>query len=171
MLLGLVTLIAGLLISASLVAWMSPTIAGLMMAAFLSWGSGQLSAGLALRRAGLLQTPEEVAQPPIVARANQWRDALSPAAAPGADGLRILHYDRELRELHARFLPTPVERHRGDIDAGRAAASARLDEALSIGDAVAWLKPVERLAVLADRTLIARLAALPMTGSETDDTC
>ena len=40
--LGIVRLVAGLLISPSLVAWMSPTIAGLMFAIFISWASGQL---------------------------------------------------------------------------------------------------------------------------------
>src|SRR5207248_1530709 len=63
--LGLVTLVAGLLISPSLVAWMSPTIAGLILAVFISWASGQLSIGLALKRLGLLLTPEESAPPPI----------------------------------------------------------------------------------------------------------
>lgn len=161
MLLGFVTLVAGLLISPSLVAWMSPTIAGLLLAALLTWGSGQRSFGLALRRAGLLLTPEETTPPPIVQKAARWRDDLSASAEPGVDGLEILHRDPELRRLHMRFLPALVERRRGDIDESRATASAKLDEALSIDEAVAWLKPAERIAVLLDRTLLARLAALP----------
>jgi membrane glycosyltransferase len=166
MLLGLVTLVAGFLISPSLVAWMSPTIAGLLLAALLTWGSGQLSVGLALRRAGLLLTPEETAPPPIVRQSGQWRDDLTPAAEPGADGLHILHRDAELRALHARFLPASVDRRRGDIDQSRATASAKLDEAVSIDEAVAWLKPAERNAVLLDRGLLGRLAALPLGAGE-----
>ena len=42
---GLLTLVAGLSISPSLVAWMSPTILGLLLAIFLSWGTGLLSVG------------------------------------------------------------------------------------------------------------------------------
>jgi membrane glycosyltransferase len=161
MLLGFVTLVAGLLISPSLVAWMSPTIAGLLFAALLTWGSGQRSVGLALRRAGLLLTPEETATPHVVGQAARWRGQLAPAAAVDADGLRMLHGDPELRAWHVRFLPAPVERPRGDIDESRATASAKLDEAHSIDEAVAWLKPAERIAVLLDRALLDRLAALP----------
>ena len=168
MLLGFVTLVAGLLISPSLVAWMSPTIAGLLLAALLTWGTGQLSIGLALRRRGLLLTPEETSPPPIVRDAARWRQELARVAAPGTDGLAILHRDRVLRELHARFLPAPFERRRGEIDQSRATASAKLAEALSIEEAVAWLKPSERIAVLLDRSLLDWLATLPVAGGQAD---
>jgi membrane glycosyltransferase len=166
MALGFVTLVAGLLISPSLVAWMSPTIAGLLLAALLTWGTGQLSAGLALRRRRLLLTPEETSPPRIVQQAASWREDLATAAAPGADGLMILHRNPELRLLHARFLPAPVERRRGDIDQSRATASAKLAEARSIEEAVAWLKPAERVAVLLDRSLLDWLATLPVAAGE-----
>jgi membrane glycosyltransferase len=168
MALGFVTLVAGLLISPSLVAWMSPTIAGLLLAALLTWGTGQLSAGLALRRRRLLLTPEETSPPPIVQQAASWREALATAAAPDHDGLMILHRDPELRRLHTRFLPAPVERRRGDIDQSRATASAKLAEALSIEEAVSWLKPAERMAVLLDRSLLDWLATLPGAADEPD---
>jgi membrane glycosyltransferase len=160
-LLGLMSLVAGLLIAPSLVAWMSPTIAGLLLAALLIWASGQLALGLALRRAGLLLTPEETSPPLIVGQAVRWREELAPAAAAGADGLRILHRDPELRELHKRFLPEAIERRRGEIDESRATASAKLADAMSVEEAVAWLRPAERNAVLLDRTLLDWLATLP----------
>jgi membrane glycosyltransferase len=161
MLLGFVTLVAGLLISPSLVAWMSPTIAGLIFAALLTWGSAQRSIGLGLRRKGLLLTPEETNPPPLIGQAAVWREKLAPAAVPDTDWLKILHRDAELREWHTRFLPSSANRRRGDIDESRIIASAKLDEARSIDEAIAWLKPAERVAVLLDRSLIARLAALP----------
>jgi membrane glycosyltransferase len=165
-LLGFMTLVAGLLIAPSLVAWMSPTIAGLLLAAVLIWVSGRLAAGLALRRLGLLLTPEETAPPAIVAHAARWREDLAPAIAPGTDGLRILHQDRELRELHKRLLPEATERRRGEVDESRATASAKLADALSVEEAVAWLKPPERIALLLDRSLLDWLATLPATGGE-----
>ena len=67
---AVLSLVAGLSISPSLVAWMSPTILGLILAIFLSWGTGLRGVGVALRRAGLLVTPEERVPPPVVARAN-----------------------------------------------------------------------------------------------------
>jgi membrane glycosyltransferase len=161
MLLGFMTLVAGLLIAPSLVAWMSPTIAGLLLAAVLIWGSGQLVAGVALRRAGLLLTPEETTPPAIVGQAARWREDLAPAICAGTDGLRILHGDREMRELHKRFLPEAIERRRGEIDETRATASAKLADALSAEEAVAWLKPAERIALLLDRSLLDWFATLP----------
>jgi membrane glycosyltransferase len=74
----------------------------------------------------------------------------------------VLHRDREMRDLHTRFLPASVERPRGHIDESRATASAKLDDAVSIDEAIAWLKPAERVAVLLDRALLNRLAALPV---------
>jgi membrane glycosyltransferase len=167
-LLGLMTLVAGLLIAPSLVAWMSPTIAGLVLAAILIWASGQLALGLALRRAGLLLTPEESNPPAIVGQAARWRNVLAPAVAAGTDGLRILHRDRELRELHKRFLPEAIERRRGEIDQNRATASAKLADALTIEEAAAWLRPTERMAVLLDRSLLDWLATLPTAANVTD---
>ena len=49
--LGVISLIAALLISPSLAAWMSPTIAGLILAIPLSWGTGLKSVGMVFRRA------------------------------------------------------------------------------------------------------------------------
>src|SRR5580658_6068952 len=72
-LLGLITLFAAALISPSLIVWMSPTIAGLILSIPLSWASGQLWLGLGLRRLGLLRTPEETSPPQVVERANALR--------------------------------------------------------------------------------------------------
>ena len=69
-LLGVITLFAAALISPSLVVWMSPTIAGLILSIPLSWASGNLTIGLAMRRIGLLRTPEETSPPAVVGRAN-----------------------------------------------------------------------------------------------------
>ena len=67
---------------AFVVAWMSPTILGLLLAIFLSLGQpGGRSIGLALRRAGLLLTPEEQMTPPVVARANFLAGELPGATA------------------------------------------------------------------------------------------
>jgi membrane glycosyltransferase len=145
---------------------MSPTIAGLLLAAVLIWVSGQLAVGLSLRRAGLLLTPEETSPPGIVGQAGHWRNALAPATAAGADGLRILHRDRELRDLHKRLLPEQTERRRGEIDESRATASAKLADAASVEEAVAWLRPAERVAVLLDRNLLDWLATLPVAGGD-----
>ncbi len=159
--LGVVTLFAGLLISPSLVAWMSPTIAGLLLAILLSWASGQLGIGLFLKRFGLLTTPEERSPPPIASRANLLARDLASAGYDDADGLLALYHDPALRELHESFLPDTPSRPRGDVDVDHALAVAKLTDAATVAEACAWLKRKERVAVLSDRALLSLLARLP----------
>ena len=161
--LGFVTLIAGLLISPSLVAWMSPTIAGLILAIFLSWGSGMLSLGLALKRMGLLLTPEETTPPPVATRANGLAAELASANLDEADGILAIHADPEFRAMHEAFLPPYRPHVRGVVDPDRAVAEAKLNDADSAEEAARWLRPKERNVVLQDRALIALLARLPRT--------
>jgi membrane glycosyltransferase len=160
-LMGLLTLVAGLMISPSLVAWMSPTIGGLVLAVLLSWASGQKSIGLALRRVGLLVTPEEAAQPSIAKQANQLTHELEKSNVDGADSLRALHDDPAFRAAHEAMLPPGRRRHRGEIDVDRAMAETKLVEAETIGEAVSWLKPKERMVALGDRALLALIGSLP----------
>ncbi len=69
--------------------------------------------------------------------------------------------DPALRAIHELFLPEAPRHRRGEVDVDVAMATAKLNDAQTIEDACAWLKPRERLAVLADRALIAMLARLP----------
>ena len=165
-LLGLVTLFAAWLISPSLVVWMSPTIAGLILAIPLSWASGQLWIGVALRKLGLLTTPEETAPPPIVLRSNALADELAMSGADSEDGLRAVHCSQVFRAQHELFLPTASRRRRGEIDVEEAVAAAKLNEARTYEEAAGWLKPKERMALLNDRALIAMLARLPSEAAQ-----
>ncbi|MBK9083045.1 MAG: glucans biosynthesis glucosyltransferase MdoH [Rhizobiales bacterium] len=159
-LLGLVTLFAGLLIAPSLVAWMSPTIAGLILAIVLSWGTAQLGVGLALKRIGLLRTPEEVAPPPIAVAANRLTAELAALNEDEIDGLAAIHGDPQFRRAHEAILPAAAHRHRGDITVERAMAEAKLADARSVEEAARWLQPKERMVVLHDRALIDVLTRL-----------
>ncbi len=159
-LLGFVTLFAAALISPSLVVWMSPTIAGLILSIPLSWASGQLWLGLGMRRLGLLRTPEETSPPPVVERANALAAELALVGRDDDDALRAIHADQDLRAIHEAFLPEAPRHRRGDVDVDGAVAAAKLNDAETIEDACAWLKPRERVAVLNDRALIAMLARL-----------
>ena len=161
MALGVVTLFAAGLISPSLVIWMSPTIAGLVLSIPLSWASGQMWIGVGLRRLGLLVTPEEVTTPSIIARANALAAELALTGHDDDDGLRAIAAEAEFRRVHEAFLPDAVRHRRGEIDVDEAVAVAKLNDARSVEEACAWLKPKERLAVLGDRALIALLARLP----------
>ncbi len=159
--LGFATGVSAFLISTSLFLWMSPTILGLLLAIPLSWLTGTLVAGLALKRHRLLATPEETAPPPIVERANALQAELARLGFDDEDGLRALHEDPELRGEHEAMLPPAVLRRRGDIDPDRVLAQAKIVEAETIDDAVRWLKPKERMVVLHDRALIDLAMRLP----------
>ncbi len=159
--LGVLSLMAGLLISPSLVGWMSPTIAGLILAIFLSWASGQRSIGLALRRIGLLVTPEETAPPPIASRANGLSDALAAEGGDEVDGLKVVHDNPNFRAAHETFLPPAARRRKGEFTPERALAEAKLNDAETIEDAASWMSAKERMVLLHDRALIDLLARLP----------
>jgi membrane glycosyltransferase len=158
--LGVITGISAFMIATSLFAWMSPTIIGLVLAIPLSWASGQLAIGLWLKRRGLLLTPEEGAPPEVATRANALQTQNARLGFDDADALRAIHGDPALRQAHEDMLP-PGETHRhGRFDPDHVMAQAKLVEAETIDEAVAWLKPKERMALLHDRALIELLATL-----------
>jgi membrane glycosyltransferase len=161
MALGVLTLFAGLLISPSLVAWMSPTIAGLILAIPISWLTSQRWLGLVFRRAGVLVTPEETTTPPIAKRGKALSKALARGGEDEVNGLFALHADPELRTLHEEWLPARKPRQRGVISTDRAMAEAKIADAETIEDAVKWLNRGERLVTLSDRALIGMIARLP----------
>src|SRR5215210_5071211 len=158
--LGLLTGVSAFMIATSLFLWMSPTIVGLILAIPLSWLSGRLGAGLALKRLGLLMIPEETRTPPVVQRANALLVENRRLGFDDADGLLALYQDARLRQSHEAMLPPAPARRRGDIDPERVIAQAKIMDAATIHDAVHWLKPKERMVVLHDRALIDQLTRL-----------
>jgi len=167
-LLGLITLFAAALISPSLVVWMSPTIAGLILSIPLSWASGNLTLGLAMRRIGLLRTPEETTPPAVVERANLLAAELLLSGHDHDDALKAIATDPALRVVHESFLSEAPRHRRGEVEVEVAVATAKLNDAQTLEDARAWLSPRERVAVLGDRALIAMLARLPSAAERPD---
>jgi membrane glycosyltransferase len=159
--LGIVTGLSAFLIATSLFAWMSPTILGLVLAIPISWISGQLELGLALKRRGLLLTPEEGQPPAIATRATALQAEFAIDGYDDADGLVALHADEAFRERHIEMLPPAIRRKRGDVDAEQVVAQAKIVQAETLAEAVSWLKPKERMIVLHDRALVGLLASLP----------
>src|SRR5579871_362716 len=123
-LLGVITLFAAALISPSLVVWMSPTIAGLILSIPLSWASGNLTIGLAMRRIGLLRTPEETSPPAVVSRANELAAELELTGRDHDDALQAISSDPALRVLHESFLAEAARHKRGEVEVDTAVAAA-----------------------------------------------
>jgi membrane glycosyltransferase len=153
-LLGILTGLSAFLIATSLFLWMSPTILGLVLAIPISWLSGSLAAGLALRRLGLLQTPDEYRPPEIVEKANQLQRANATLGFDDEDALSVLHRDTAFRDRHEAMLPHRSHRARGEFEADRVMAEAKIIDAETLDEATTWLKPRERMIVLNDRALL-----------------
>ena len=158
--LGVVTGISAFMIATSLFAWMSPTILGLVLAIPLSWASGQLAFGLALKRWKLLLTPEEGEPPEVATRANQLQDEFAKMGFDDADGLAALHADSGLRDAHLAMLPPAISRPEGQFEVEHVMAQAKVVGAKSIDEAKVWLKPKESMTLLHDRALVTLLANL-----------
>ena len=141
---------------------MSPTIAGLILSIPLSWASGQLWIGVALAQ----DRPVDDARGDPHARrssrapTNWRRNSRGPDTTARTDFGRSWR-TRNSAQAHEFFLPEAGRRRRGEIDVEDAVATAKLNDARSLDEACAWLKPKERLAVLNDRALISLLARLP----------
>jgi membrane glycosyltransferase len=166
MLFGIFAGLSAFMIAPSLFGWMSPTILGLVLAIPISAGSGKLTLGLALKRAGLLLTREETTPPPIATRANALMLDYQAMGHDDANAVHALHGNPALRETHEAMLPQGRRRRRGDIDRDRAVAEAKMTDAESVEDLMEWLHPKETMVVLHDRALLAMLARLP-TRAET----
>ena len=163
-----IALTAGLmLISMPVVAWMSPTLVGLIAALPLSAASGSLVLAKVARFFGLLTIPEEIATPRVI----EVRDAFE--AGLGATIARVtierLLLDEDARQRHfAAVLPRPPG-PRGRPDVPLLSARAKIGDARNTAEALGWLSPPERLAVLGDHDLFHSLARLASPGEHTPD--
>jgi len=155
---GLVVAIVLLAVSPPLFAWMAPALAGLMLALPLSAASGSVALGKALRTFGLLVVPEEVAVPRVIALRNEIEHRLEPWLE-SVTIERLLHDDLARQRHFAAVQPRPPA-SRGKPDVMFMTARAKLGDAQSGAEALAWLTPQERMAVLGDRDLFHVLARL-----------
>ncbi|WP_245295788.1 glucans biosynthesis glucosyltransferase MdoH [Methylobacterium sp. C1] len=163
-LLGLVAGVAAFAIATSLFLWMSPTILALVLAIPISWASGHLGLGLALKRRLLLATPEEAAPPEIAVRAAALAARNAERGFDDAEALAAVHADPDLARAHGQMLPPGHRRPRGAIDPDHTLATAKICEAETVAEAQAWLSPKERMALLHDRALVDRLVRLDASG-------
>ena len=156
--LGLLLGIGAWAVSLHLVLWMTPVVLGLLLAIPLAAVTGQRRAGWALRKIGLLGTPEETAPPGVLARATELARQFEHDADSNA--LARLLDDPNLLAAHVAMLP-PSRRPRIDpIDATLLVARTKLDEARSLTTAWSELTRAEQLAVLTDEPALERLVAL-----------
>ena len=156
---GVLTGVIAYFISPTLLAWLTPTLAGLLLAIPLSKMSGSVRTGRVMHALGLLRTPEEKQAPPVIQRRDEL---LAQANELARDGLRYLAADRQARYAHiSGNLPRPAE-SRGHPDPHRLTAEQKVHDAATLNEALAWLGPAEKVHVAGDPRLLERLAELPL---------
>jgi membrane glycosyltransferase len=146
------------LLSPTLLAWLSPTLAGLLLAVPLSKISGSTGAGRVLAKLRLLSTPEEREIPELMRRRDELVHQATP---PPREGLRYIARNRQAMLAHiAGNLPRPNET-RGHPDPHRLTAHHKVMDAQSLHEALSWLTPAERIHVAGEPRLLEHLSGLP----------
>ena len=144
------TLILARLDPAQLV-WLSPILAGLILAPLTSRWSASPVLGRWIRLHNLLVTPEERQVPPIMAEAASLGYQFAAAIGP-AEPFARLQDDPEAAARHAALLPVPVEAPLAQrLDA--LTARAKIDAAGPGPEGLALLTEAERMALLTDPAL------------------
>jgi membrane glycosyltransferase len=137
---------------------MSPALLGLVLALPLSAASGSVFLAKLARVFGCLTIPEEVTVPRVIALRDEAEARLDDLLA-GITIERLLS-DEVARQRHfAAVLPRPPAT-RGHPDVMFITARAKLGDAHTAAEALSWLSPPERLAVLGDRDLFQVLVRL-----------
>jgi membrane glycosyltransferase len=155
---GVLTGVIAYLISPTLFLWLTPTLAGLLLAIPLSKMSGSVLVGKLMHSLGILRTPEEKHAPWVIQRRDEL---MAKANEPARDALRYLATDRQARYAHITGnLPRPAET-RGHPDPHRLTAEQKVHDASTLTEAMTWLGPAEKVHVAGDPRLLERLAELP----------
>jgi membrane glycosyltransferase len=162
-LVGVVLAVAAYAVSPVALAWMAPVVVGLILAIPVSAATGWQKLGEAMRRLGLLVTPEELEPPAVLQRANELTYEWTLTRPQITDALGHLASDARLRALHATMLLPSHEHRKGEYDADMLLGLAKLDDAESLEDAAALLSHREKLAVLSHRISFERLCQLMRT--------
>lgn len=167
MMVGAILAVAAGAISWSLLAWMSPALLSMLIAAPVGKFLGSNTAGDWMRRRRLLGTPEERCAPDI-ARAAAAAVVDLQAAAPAPAGLAALVADPAALARHVAWLDVRTERRRGEPDPTLAAAWLRVTEGAELHE----LDDKQSHAILASAGLLRRIvegersAAVTRIGSQ-----
>ena len=132
-------------VSEALFLWMLPVLLGLGLAIPLVAFTSSRAAGQALRRLGMLGTPEERQAPAVLLRAAALSRELRRSAEPA---IPHLLRDPALLARHRDMLPPPRCRGEGTVDPALAIGLAKIADADTVAQAAASLSRAEAAAVL-----------------------
>jgi membrane glycosyltransferase len=149
---GLLMGLCAYAVSLPLLLWMSPVIAGLVLAVPLGMLTSRWSGPLSL-----FATPEDHHPPPVVYRANELTRC---ARIELTGALQQLRNDTELLKWHLDSVPPENHHKLGPIDVSLATARAKIERCGSFDEAVNWLDKSEIRAVLNNASTLECVLAL-----------
>jgi membrane glycosyltransferase len=152
---GIAMAISAYAVSLPLLLWMMPVVLGLLMAIPLATISGSARTKIA---SVLFKTPEETSPPAVLLRSNELVRSFGQALpCPFLE----LCSNADLLKAHLINLADPKPRSRGEIDFQLAIARAKIEDAETFEEAVAFLNSREKFAVLNSRNVFDALMSLP----------
>ncbi|MFN2349037.1 MAG: glucans biosynthesis glucosyltransferase MdoH [Thioalkalivibrio sp.] len=149
--------------------WTLPVTAGLMSSALLSWVSGKRWPGQALKRVGILRTPEETRQNEILSSLEQHLASLKAGGSKDGSEARTsfseMLSDPDFCKWHcAQLQSTHVGEAR--FDPSLVLAGAKSERATSMESLEAWMTPAETLAFLNSPELIRNVMVSTASGQQ-----
>lgn len=163
--LGLITLAVLWHFSPWQLIWLTPVLAGLILAPMTTRLSASPVFGRWTRMRGLLVTPEERDPPRILTAAAAIARSLPQTRLPGPvaarDSVLQLGRDPAALERHLSALPAKAESLPTALALLRVTAAAKIAHARNQSEALDFLDPAETDAMVADRDLLAQWSALP----------
>jgi membrane glycosyltransferase len=154
-------------ISLPLLLWMTPALVGLVLSLPLSAASGSELLAKLSRIFGFFTIPEEINVPMVI----RQRDVIERRIGRVLEHATIerLIVDEAARQRHfAAVLPRPPA-PRGRPDVAFMTARAKIADARNAHEALGWLAPPERMAVLSDHDLCHALVRLEESGEHAPD--
>ncbi|WP_406666295.1 glucans biosynthesis glucosyltransferase MdoH [Gallaecimonas sp. GXIMD1310] len=158
-LVGLVLAVAAYFNSWQLLAWLSPALAGLLLAVPLSYYSGDAALGRRMSARGWLQIPEESTVPAIES-AMLARLADYQARRAEAPTLALLAADSRQGQSRLALIDTVASRAKGQASAMEALVRLKLSEAADAAEALTMLDKAERAWMLSTPDCYAQWLAL-----------
>ena len=143
--------------------WMAPILLGLVLSIPLSRWSGSERIGRALKRRGLLLTPDERVVPSEFRRRAWQRRHYARLVA--SSGLRSVLVDPAARERHYRNVLPAAPRAPDDLDVHRLVAERKLEQRGSVDEILGRLAQPELMRVLGDAELCRRLVGARSSGN------
>ncbi len=165
MVMGVILTAFAALNSMSLLAWLAPAVAGLLLAVPVSVITSSWSIGEKAKRWGILKTPEEGVPPAIFTAFEQTLKVYTDDAKQCPDFVGFVA-SAHWASIHKRMLDEQPPRARGDIDSVEALTAMKVAEAESVSEAIGFMTPKERLMMLNNPHLFEKACRLAVTERE-----